>query len=652
MDGRLTHSNGDIPRERRESVRRRNKFVIGLRILLPFVVIAFAACSLIGPTDDLDNTDTDPPSAPDPPVSYTVTPTGPSFTFFSDSPDTSAGTKTAEYTLELGPAAYDAYLVFSNTSTAFSRSTPTISTPTQLHTAAEHSTPRAASTFSVPSDGTPILRDRAEAVEFNARVLEHVTLTRSSSTGIGLLSEPDPPPAPREVGATETFLDCEIIGPNECNVVEIPATLRGLVTDDTADRTLEVWVADNAWDGDDGDRNNLVTGDMVKLVTDAFLLEDSNDDIYGWVTAVYGEEWAGREVHGYSNLIDHDKTITILLYDILNDNSTTGGVVGYFWSKDNILFDPDDPDAERDESIVGTSNERLIFYIDSVLLATPDPDTAWTPEDFWPQQILVTLAHEFQHMINFYQRPILRGVESQTWLNEMLSLMAEDLVAQKLDVPGPRGMLHGGGDAGSSEDADFGGRLNLYAYWNDLDFTYWPPIGSPGDNDRVLISYAHAYAFGAYLARNFGGAAFLRDAVQNSLPSRGAVEYAVRANSDVEFDTLNDLLLPWAAAGLLSRFEHQESPLVYNTGGWIETEVSDAEFLLGSINLHNYAYPHDNGVHMGPWIYDRNSISQKDSLEPNSKMLYRIGSGLSGTHTVTVTLPRNVRAAVVLAVTE
>ena len=633
-------------------MRRGNKLIFGLGILLPFVGIAFAACSLIGPTEDLDDADTDAPPAPDPPVSYTVKPTGPSFTFFSDSPDTAAGTKTAEYTLELGPASYDAYLIFSNTSTAFSRSTPTISTPLQLQTAAESSMPRAASVSSGPSTGVPILRDRPEAVEFNARVLEHVTLTPRNSTGIGVLSEPDSPPDPGTVGESTVFLDCEVIGPDECNVVNIPATLRAVVIDETADRALEVWVADNAWFGADGTpdaRVNLVTQDMVDLVANAFLLNDSNEDIYGWVTAVYGDEWG---VPGYNDLIAHDKIITILLYDILDDNSTTGGVVGFFWSKDNILFDPNDPNAERDKSIVGTSNERLIFYIDSVLLATPDQGTNWTPSDFWPQQILVTLAHEFQHMINFYQRPVLRGVQTETWLNEMLSLMAEDLVAEKLGVPGPRGMLHGGGDAGSPEDADIGGRLNLYAYWNDLDFTYWPPFGTQEYEDWVLVSYAHAYALGAYLARNFGGAAFLRDAVQNSLSSRGAVEYAVRNNSDAEFDALNDLLLPWAAAGLLSRFTHQESTLVYNTGNWIETSISDTDFLLGSIDLFNYSFRHDGGLHVGPWIYDRNTISEKDSLEPNSKMLYRIGSSLSGTQTVTVTLPRSVRAAVILAVAE
>jgi len=44
--------------------------------------------------------------------------------------------------------------------------------------------------------------------------------------------------------------------------------------------------------------------------------------------------------------------------DLGDDNSKTGGIMGYFYSKDNFK-----------ESAVSGSNEQIMFYIDSILFA-------------------------------------------------------------------------------------------------------------------------------------------------------------------------------------------------------------------------------------------------------------------------------------------
>ncbi len=76
---------------------------------------------------------------------------------------------------------------------------------------------------------------------------------------------------------------------------------------------------------------------MVDAIADTFLLGDGSDnDIYDWVTNIYGEEWDSDAQNKYPNLIGADNEITILLTDIDGDNSPKGGVIGFFWSKDNF----------------------------------------------------------------------------------------------------------------------------------------------------------------------------------------------------------------------------------------------------------------------------------------------------------------------------
>ena len=78
--------------------------------------------------------------------------------------------------------------------------------------------------------------------------------------------------------------------------------------------------------------------------------------------------------------------ITILLADIASDTyafRSNGGIVGYFYSGDTIPS-------------FSYSNERVMFTIDSVMLA--EADGSWDISDPWPSTVVSTLAHEFQHM--------------------------------------------------------------------------------------------------------------------------------------------------------------------------------------------------------------------------------------------------------------
>ena len=85
--------------------------------------------------------------------------------------------------------------------------------------------------------------------------------------------------------------------------------------------------------------------------------------------------------------------------------------------------------------------------MDSAYFAVPDGPT-WEVTDRGPSVIIGTLAHEFQHMIHFYQKPVVRDADSESWLNEMASEVAEDLIADKMMVSGPRGVAYDDPTAG------------------------------------------------------------------------------------------------------------------------------------------------------------------------------------------------------------
>jgi len=109
------------------------------------------------------------------------------------------------------------------------------------------------------------------------------------------------------------------------------------------------------------------------------LSREFDQKIYPQITKIYGSEWRPG--------IDKDSKITILITPMLEDAG------GYF----NPL----------DETNSALSNRREMIYLNSANL----------------ENLMISsyLAHEFQHLINDYQKRNLRGVEEELWLNEALS---------------------------------------------------------------------------------------------------------------------------------------------------------------------------------------------------------------------------------------
>lgn len=372
------------------------------------------------------------------------------------------------------------------------------------------------------------------------------------------------------------------------------AKLKKIVT--VNGRKLYIWVENDSWERS-GKKVFEVNQQMVDEMADSFIKEGENNDIYDWVTKISGEPWG---VHKKSDYIGDTNEIHILLEDIYRDNSIDGGVLGYFWTGNNMKA-----------SSFSLSNEKLMFVVDSVMFAEKE-GASWEKSDQWPSEIISTLSHEFQHMITFYQKNILNNCNLSTWYNEMTSMCIEDFLAKKMGIPGPRGVGVYDGSAGNRIFTT--GRIPIYNVSDYINITNWEHGGA---------SYSNAYAYGAYLMRNYGGAAYLSSMIKNSTEGEESIEKAIY---DMGYGKVNfgDTLARFGMAVLLSDRIITEPGYRFNAGGWFNSMQGGNSYDLGSINFYNYSY---NGA-VGPYITPK--FEWYDSFRGKSNTYYLAGEKLTG----------------------
>ena len=185
-------------------------------------------------------------------------------------------------------------------------------------------------------------------------------------------------------------------------------------------------------------------------ITDAEAVEmgkEFDQNIYPSVTNNFGLE----------SDVNQDGKINILTFDIQDGFSGSGGYVGgYFWARD--LYN------------VSHSNQSEIFYVDTY----PSMGMSYTKD---VSKAYETLAHEFQHMVNYNQNVLIEDsyVDMDTWLNEALSMAAEQIYSGQ----------------GLSDRIDY---YNVSSsIQNGHSLLYWD------DDGDVLSNYSLSYLFGQYI---------------------------------------------------------------------------------------------------------------------------------------------------------
>jgi len=269
------------------------------------------------------------------------------------------------------------------------------------------------------------------------------------------------------------------------------------------DRRLIVWVAQDEYN------SGKITDSMLNNLANEFLQDGNDNDIYDWDTNIHGKEWGADAQDINSKLIGFDKTIHLALFDFADkyNDDNYNGTAGFYWKKDNFKT-----------SEVPASNEKIMVYINSYAYRKSD------------QEVYTTLAHEFTHLINFYQREVKIGIDDAIWFKEFLAETTENLVKDKLNY-------------------DTNDRYNQFNGNN-----YWPVTYYPNYNfsqQDFLNFYSSVHTFGAFLLRNYGGAQLLHNLSLNYNSDEQAIIDAT--NSD-----FNAILQNFASAYLISNLQNPQ----------------------------------------------------------------------------------------------
>ena len=321
--------------------------------------------------------------------------------------------------------------------------------------------------------------------------------------------------------------------------------------------------------------NIWVVGTDINI-DEAKALAAKFDIIYPAVTNILGYEFGGGS--NGSGGKDGQTKVQILVYNTYDTN-----LAGFFWNKD---FYPDDTH----------SNNAEIFYINARVVREK------------PDFIYSTLAHEFQHMIHFNKKQVEKGLLSDTWYNEMLSLMTEDVMSSLLGIPL------------SNNQNKIMQRIPFFLSGYDVGLTNWSGLPE---------NYGHEYAFGAYLLRNFGGAELLKRIMANDTVNEPSISAELN-----EMVAGMDLKKALKRFGETLIFTGQDGYMTFNKT--VTKTINGTTYTSLAFDVWNtfkiYASPYNQ-----PNIYD---LTQKE-MKPNSILLHSadVWSNKTGDFSINVQKP-------------
>ena len=346
-----------------------------------------------------------------------------------------------------------------------------------------------------------------------------------------------------------------------------------------------------------GTHSNIWVMDNLITPSQASAMAAKFDIIYPLATNILGNEY-GKDPSQELNGRDGDPKIQILVYNI------GGYVAGFFWGKDYF--------TQQELEFHGAGNLRTnnaeIFYIDARHVQEH------------PFFIYSTLAHELQHMIHFNQKTIKRDLNSPTWYNEMLSLMTEDVIAPFIfDSP-----LH--------EDHPLQVRMPWFlTTYNLVGITEW----NTSSGNHINASYEKAFAFGAYLMRNYGGVVLLQNILANEFVDVQSLSNALlgttHAHTGITFD---QAFYNFAQAMINSDIPvPDDNRLSFNRTS--TTAINGTTYTLSSIDIWNMER---QGGH-GPFIFD----VVPTNMAPHSIIIQQKSAWrkISGDFSISLDKPRN-----------
>jgi len=314
----------------------------------------------------------------------------------------------------------------------------------------------------------------------------------------------------------------------------------------------------------------------------AYIAEKFNgtNGIYAKLTNILGGYEYGGGPSGDGG-IDNNKTIYILLHDIQDGYSGSGGfVAGYY-----------DPGNDFPISQFPNSSEKQMFVIDTYPTLSSSVDMA-----------ISTLAHEAQHMINFGQKHFIGGVDEETWLNEACSLAVEDVLDEFVTNSNDRVYANGS-------------RISYFISRPERGLFQW------AEDNEVLYDYGKAYAYLAFLMRQTSPR-ILKEIVSGAgrdKIGKNAVNAALTAVGAGK--TFEETVRLWQKALIYNDYALSSSWSGYRTN------TNLPGFELRALNLQTYANDRSS---TGPVFYYFRSSSTTFTFAPYSTYIFK-GKPSSGT---------------------
>lgn len=367
----------------------------------------------------------------------------------------------------------------------------------------------------------------------------------------------------------------------------------------TGGKVLKIWVADDMWDAVGG-VDLKIDQAKIDLVVSKFA---TVTDIYAKVQTLAGLEWGAQP---YVDLIDPATSEIHIVYADLGDPGSWG-LLGYFWAVNNFKT-----------TSYAYSNEALVFFMDAPTYGEDtDNDGTWEgTQDLGPVKLLGTLAHEFQHMIHFYQKDVLRNVSSETWFNEMISMSVEDILSEDI------------GGIGTGPSQGDGSRLSNYVKTPICNITVWSSSSSGDCN--VYDSYATSFSLGGYLMRHYGGTSIMTNFVQSTATSLEDGLTYVLAQEGAGIDW-KEALRRWGASLAMDTGQGSLNP------EYGYPELVDGTYTLQAADMYGF------GASYTPRIY----TTLPGELKGYSNVVWDKGVQ-TGSYTSTVSIPPGVIATIVV----
>jgi hypothetical protein len=223
------------------------------------------------------------------------------------------------------------------------------------------------------------------------------------------------------------------------------------------------------------------------------------------LNTLLGDVW-GSAASVFVDVIHDTPSLQDVNVVLLNVPANSGWA-GYFFAGNNQL-----------KTSRASSNEALAFFINADQLKS---DLNFTTS---------TLLHESTHMVNFYQRAVVRGVAHDTWLEETSAMMTEDIVAPVV--------------IGGNYDKIMSVRLPDYLKaGGNVSYLNWPTLQESSSH------YGLGGGFGAFLNRRYGLAIYT-----GLVTTCSDGQATSRAPARTSYDCLDALIKANGGAGFSDEF--------------------------------------------------------------------------------------------------